>query len=148
MNQIHITPKTIFGLTTRTNNENEMNPGTGKIAGLVKTFDEKVSVNYSDGARVYSVYYDYESDASGDYSVLIGADRVGSSGVELQEVAIQEGNYLVFSASGQVPQIIFETWSRIWDYFSNESCPHHRAYSTDFEFFKNQNEIEIHIAVK
>ena len=110
MNVIHVNEKTIVGLSTRTNNQNEMNPKTGKIAPLVQAFDEAVSVNYRAGARVYSVYYDYESDASGDYSVLIGADAVESSSLVLSEVKIQAGNYLVFSAQGQVPQIVFETW--------------------------------------
>lgn len=148
MSVIHINEKTIFGLNARTNNQNEMNPKTGKIAPLVQRFDESVSVNYRAGARVYSVYYDYESDASGDYSVLIGADAVASSSLALSEVKIQAGNYLVFSAQGQVPQIVFETWGKIWNYFSSEGCVHTRAYVTDFEFYKSQDEIEIHIGIK
>lgn len=148
MNVIHISEKTIYGLSARTNNENEMNPTSGKIAHLVTQFDQSVKVNYQAGARVYSVYYDYESDASGDYTVLVGADNVESSRVELEDVQILEGNYLVFSGSGQVPQIVFETWAKVWSYFSSENCAHTRAYSTDFEFYKNQSEIEIHIAIK
>ena len=148
MNVIYVDEKTISGLNARTNNQNEMNPNTGKIAPLVQRFDESVSVNYRAGARVYSVYYDYESDASGDYSVLIGADAVESSSLELSELKIQAGNYLVFSAQGQVPQIVIETWGNIWRYFSSEDCAHARAYVTDFEFYKSQNEIEIHIGIK
>jgi predicted transcriptional regulator YdeE len=148
MNVTHVNEKTIVGLSARTNNKNEMSQNTGKIAPLVQRFDESVSVNYRAGARVYSVYYDYESDASDDYSVLIGADSVEASAVELSEIKIQEGNYLVFSAQGQVPQIVFETWSEIWRYFSNDECMHTRAYVTDFEFYKSQDEIEIHIGIK
>lgn len=148
MNVIHVNEKTISGLSTRTNNENEMNPEVRKIAPLVHKFDEVVQVNYRAGARVYSVYYDYESDASGNYSVLIGADAVESSSLNLDEVKIQEGNYLVFSAQGQVPQIVIETWGNIWRYFSSDDCAHIRAYLTDFEFYKSQNEIEIHIGIK
>ena len=148
MTVIHVNEKTIFGLSARTNNQNEMNPNTRKIAPLVQKFDEAVKVNYRAGARVYSVYYDYESDASGNYSVLIGADSVESSSLNLDEVKIQEGNYLVFSAQGQVPQIVFETWGKIWQYFSSENCAHTRAYVTDFEFYKSQDEIEIHIGIK
>ena len=148
MNVIHINEKTIFGLSARTNNENEMNPQNRKIAALVQKFDASVSVNYRDGARVYSVYSDYETDASENYSVLVGADKVESSTVELESVKIQERNYLVFSAKGQVPKIVFETWSKIWSYFKGENCSHVRAFKTDFEFYKNKNEIEIHIAIK
>ncbi len=148
MNVIHINEKTISGLSARTNNQNEMSQKTGKIALLVHKFDEAVSVNYRAGARVYSVYYDYESDVSGDYSVVIGADSVESSSVELSEIKIQEANYLVFSAHGQVPHIVIETWSEIWRYFSSDECVNTRAYITDFEFYKSQNEIEIHIGIK
>ncbi|MES2826083.1 MAG: GyrI-like domain-containing protein [Pseudomonadota bacterium] len=148
MNVIRVNEKIIFGLGARTNNENEMNPQRGKIADLVQKFDALVSVNYRSGARVYSVYSEYETDSSGNYSVLVGTDKVESSRVELESVKIQEGNYLVFSAQGQVPKIVFETWSRIWEYFDNENCSHVRAYSTDFEFYKSQSELEIHIAIK
>jgi predicted transcriptional regulator YdeE len=148
MNVTHVNEKTIFGLSARTNNKNEMNPEGGKIAGLVQKFDASVNVNYRSGARVYSVYSDYETDASGDYSVLVGADVVESSAMVLETVKIHEGSYLVFSAQGQVPEIVFETWSKVWRYFENENCPYARAYTTDFEFYKSQSEIEIHIAVK
>ncbi len=125
-----------------------MSQENGKIEGLVQEFDETVTVSYNSGARVYSVYYDYESDVSGMYSVLVGADSVESSSIELQSVNIQEGDYLVFLGKGQVPQVVFETWATIWSYFSSKNCPHSRAYLTDFEFYKNQSEVEIHIGIK
>lgn len=146
MKLVRINEKNIFGLSARTNNQNELS-GKGKIAGLVQRFDELVKIDYKSGARIYSVYYDYESDASGDYSVLIGADNVESSAIELQGIKIQGENYLVFSGMGQVPQVVFETWSKVWDYFSNKTCPYRRTFLTDFEFYKNQNEIEIHIGI-
>lgn len=148
MNLVRINEKSIFGLTARTNNENEMNPLTGKIGPLVHAFDSNVQVDYRGGARVYSVYYDYESDVSGNYSVLVGADAVESSVVELNEVKIHADYYLVFSGSGQVPQIVIETWGKIWSYFGNPDCPHTRAYVTDFEFYKSQNDVEIYIGIK
>jgi predicted transcriptional regulator YdeE len=94
------------------------------------------------------LHYDYESDVSGAYSVLIGADAVEASTVELEGVKIQQGNYLVFSGEEQVSQVVFETWSKVWSYFSRENCPHIRAYLTDFEFYKSQNDVEIHIGIK
>jgi predicted transcriptional regulator YdeE len=109
MHVIHVNEKEISGLSARTNNKNEMSPAGGKIASLIQKFDQSVNVNYRAGARVYSVYYDYESDASGDYSILVGADSVESSTVVLETKKIPAGNYLVFSGNGQVPQIVFET---------------------------------------
>ncbi len=148
MHSVQLQEKIITGLSARTNNQNEQSPATGKIGPLVQQFDQDVVVNYREGARVYSVYYNYESDVTGDYSVLVGADRVASASVELDSVIIQAGKYLVFSGSGQVPQVVFETWEKVWNYFSAENCPHSRAYTTDFEFYKSQSDIEIHIAIE
>jgi|GEM_PF-4538289 len=41
-----------------------------------------------------------------------------------------------------------ETWGKIWEYFSNENSQYIRAYKTDFEYYKNENEIEIYISVQ
>lgn len=148
MHLIHINAKTIFGLSARTNNTNESHPASGKIGPLVQKFDQSVKVNYAAGGRVYSVYYHYESDVSGDYSVLVGADAIESSSEALEQVKIEPGNYLVFAGTGEVPQVVIDTWTQIWRYFSSDNCAHTRAYTTDFEFYKSQQEIEVFIAVK
>ena len=97
----YIENKLIKGLTATTSNEMEMNPGSGKIPGLWKQFDENVQVDYHKGNRVYGVYYNYESDASGQYTVLAGTDQINrSTSLELEEVTIAKGNYLVFRAKG------------------------------------------------
>jgi predicted transcriptional regulator YdeE len=148
MTIVSITEKVISGLSARTNNKDEMSQETGKISRLVQRFDQATTVNYKDGARVYIVYYDYESDASGEYSLLVGADAVESATVALEQKTIQAGKYLVFFGQGQVPQVVFETWKKVWQYFSDENSEFKRAYTTDFEFYKDQNTIEIHIAIK
>lgn len=149
MKIIQLDEKQITGISIRTTNACEMNPATSKIGGLHQQFDEKVSVDYKNGARVYGVYYHYESDYSGEFSVLAGTDQIGQTPIDnLESVTIANGTYLVFKAKGEVPQIVIQTWAKIWDYFSKEDTPYQRAYTTDFEFYKNQNEIEIYIAVK
>ncbi|MDO8412575.1 MAG: GyrI-like domain-containing protein [Gallionellaceae bacterium] len=149
MKIIRLDEKQITGISIRTTNAREMNPATSKIGGLHQQFDEKVSVDYKSGARVYGVYYYYESDYSGEFSVLAGTDQIGQAPIDnLESVTIASGTYLLFEATGEVPQIVIETWSTIWNYFSKEDAPYQRAYTTDFEFYKNKNEIEICIAVK
>lgn len=149
MKIVQLEAKQIKGISIRTSNANEFNPKTAKIGGLHQKFDETVSVNYQNGARVYGVYYNYESDHQGEYSVLAGADRIDSTQVKnLETVLIPNGTYIVFEAKGEVPQVIIETWMKIWEYFSKGDTEYQRAYTTDFEFYKNQNEIEIYIAVK
>ena len=139
--------KTIKGISTRTTNANEMTPETAKIGALHQKFDANVEVNYKDGARVYGVYYDYESDASGEFSVLAGADDIASSKIALQEINLPAGDYLVFSGKGEMPQAVIDTWMQVWDYFSEgNQSKYQRAYTTDFEYYKNEDEVAIYIS--
>ncbi|HHS92957.1 MAG TPA: AraC family transcriptional regulator, partial [Campylobacterales bacterium] len=62
-----IEERTIYGITTRTKNLDEMNPQTAKIGSIWQKFDETVDVDYKGGERVYGVYYNYESDANGKF---------------------------------------------------------------------------------
>ena len=152
MNVITIAEKTIQGMSTRTRNSNEMNPETAKIAALYEDFYKNIVVDYQQGARVYGVYFDYESDASGMFSVLAGADRIKSSTIELQQVKIKAGDYLVFKGEGEMPQAVIDTWMKIWEFFSEgnteNNTEYKRAYVTDFELYKSETQVEIHIGIE
>ena len=146
-----IEAKTIYGISTRTKNLNEMNPETAKIGAIWQKFDITVEVSYKDGERVYGVYYNYESDANGEFNVMAGYATLND---ELDMVKIEKGRYLVFNKIFEPTdestriQAIIETWGKIWDFFSNENSQYKRIYTTDFEFYKNQNEIEIYISIE
>lgn len=149
MKLVQLEEKQIKGISIRTSNAKEMNPETSKIGALVKQFDTEILVDYKNGARVYSVYYNYESDYSGEYSVLAGVDQVENSPVaNLESVLLPAGTYMIFEAKGEVPQVVIETWMKVWEYFSKDNSQYQRSYTTDFEFYKNQTEIEIYIAIK
>jgi len=143
-----IESKEINGISIRTNNADEMDLSKAKIGRLHHQFDKQVKADYAGGERVYAIYYDYESDTLGDYSVMSGIEGKPKDEENLQTLTIKAGNYLVFSAKGEIPKIVIETWGEIWKYFSSEGCEHKRVYSTDFEFYKNQSEVEINIAVE
>ena len=141
--------KTIHGLCTRTNNATEMNPQTGKIPGLWQTFDQTVPVDYKNGERVYGVYFQYESDYNGDFTVLAGFDGAQyPSTAQLTSITLQEGKYLVFKRQGNMPDIAIEAWTDVWNYFCEQNAVHQRLYTTDFEFYPSGNDIEVHIAIK
>lgn len=149
MNVVKLDKKIIIGISVRTTNRHETNPKTARIGALYRRFDAAVPVDYKNGARVYGVYYNYESDASGEYSLLAGSDRIDETiASTLEQVTIASGSYVVFEAKGEVPEIIIETWGKIWNYFAAKDAPHKRAYTTDFEYYKSQNEVDIYIAVK
>lgn len=38
--------------------------------------------------------------------------------------------------------------AELWQYFSSDDCRYERTYTSDFEYYKNSNEIEIAIAIK
>ncbi len=142
--------KQIYGISVRTTNTNEMNPETAKIGKTWQKFFSEVSVNYQGGEKVYGVYYNYESDANGEFNVLAGIEKANNS---LEKVFIQKGRYLVFEGKAASPddkvrvQAVIETWGKVWDYFSNEKSEYKRAYKTDFEHYKNQTEIDIYISI-
>lgn len=145
----HIESKIIRGISTRTTNLKETNPDEGRIPGLWQRFDANVQVNYKGGARVYGVYFDYESDATGEFTVLTGTDQENcTSSVSLEEVKIEKGKYLVFHGAGSMPEIVIQTWGAIWNYFARDNCEYKRKYTTDFEKYLSESEIEIYIAIE
>ena len=146
-----INDKLIYGISTRTNNSNEMNPETAKIGAIWQRFDNEVEINYKNSEKVYGIYYNYESDANGEFDVLAGYE---TSNNNLDSVKIQKGKYLVFNKTFKDTddntriQAIIETWGKIWEYFLDKNSQYKRAYITDFEYYKGLNEIEIYISIK
>lgn len=122
MKLVEMDEKKIIGLSTRTTNAKEMDRSTGRIGPLWKEFDEKVEVDYKKGGRVYGVYSDYESDASGEYSILAGTDQLDAhSSVKLEEIVIPGGKYLVFPAKGDIPGIVIATWAKSGSTFQGKT---------------------------
>ena len=148
MKTVTVEPLTLQGISIRTNNANEMNPESAKIAGLHQQFDQHIKVDYESGARVYGVYYHYDSDDKGDFSVLAGADHIASADIPLETVTLQKGRYKVFEGRGKMPEAVIQAWQAVWEYFSDETHPEVRAYTTDFEHYISETEVDVHIAIE
>jgi predicted transcriptional regulator YdeE len=142
---IYVEEKNIYGIKTRTKNCDEMEYETSKIAPLWKKFYQDIRIDYQNGDQIYSVYYSYESDFNGEFNVMAGSDHFHPS---LEIVKIEKGNYVVFEGEGQMPQVVIETWGKVWEYFANINSQYRRAYTTDFEHYVDQHKIKIYIAVK
>lgn len=148
MKSVMLAEKHIAGLSVRTNNANERHPETAKIAGLHQTFVQQAKVKYEKGACLYGVYYQYESDHRGDFSVLVGAEPdMLESNAELTKTLLPAGDYLVFSGEGEMPQVVIAVWEKIWRYFADDTCVHTRAYSVDFECYTSETKVDIYIAI-
>ena len=64
----------VIGIKTRTTNADEMR-GAGKISELWNTFHSKqmfIKIPGKLDKNILAVYFDYESDVNGAYSLLVG----------------------------------------------------------------------------
>ncbi|MCL2914261.1 GyrI-like domain-containing protein [Shewanella corallii] len=143
-------PLTITGLKTRTTNVNETNPQTAAIKPLWERFFMLAGQQMAPSDTFYGIYTHYESDVNGEYDLIVGSPSLSSSFAEDSVThEIPQGRYLVFSASGEMPQTVITLWQQIWQYFSEADCPHTRAYTSDFEsYVMNESRVDIAIALK
>lgn len=141
-------PIKINGFSVETNNKAEFSQD-GKIPGLWQRFDNTIPVDYVGGERVYGVYFNYESDHAGNFSVLAGYDggKVPEN-VEVESITIPPGKYLVFTKQGEMPQIAIDAWTDVWEYFTQEKVEHERIFTVDYEHYVNGNHIDVYIAIK
>ncbi len=151
MKIVEIQGLAVQGLAVRTCNADEAAPATARIGPLWADFGAKIAPRMAPVALVYGVYHHYASDADGLFDVLVGSDALlptADKASALAHVDIAPGSYLVWEAQGAMPQAVIGAWARIWHYFADPQCPHHRAYTTDFERYGADGGIEIFIAMQ
>ncbi len=138
----------LLGISTRTNNANEKNKETQKIAPLWEKYDvESIyskTFNKANNTSFYGVYSNYESDVNGDYDATVAVEVTKT---KHNPMIIENKKYLVFTKEGELPDVCSELWEEIWDYFANNS-EYERAYTVDFEKYSKENLIEIYISIK
>lgn len=151
----------LVGLTARTNNNDEMNPDTSKIAALAGSFwsnlDSNLIKHRSKPGVTYSVYTEYESDEHGEYTYFIG-ERVNS--FEDQDLdkfttlTIPVSKYMKFTTdAGTMPDVVIQAWQQIWQ-MNDIDFDGKRAYIADFEVYDQRAAdpsnavIDIYIGIK
>lgn len=147
---IEVKGLTMQGVMVRTRNADEGHAETARIGKLWKDFAAQVAPRMSPEAKVYGVYYGYESDASGAFDVLAGCDKglaLADNAQAWPYVNLVPGSYLVFEARGPMPHALVTTWFEIWSYFSDPQCPKKRAFTTDFEYHRDSDAVDVHIAL-
>ena len=142
-------PLKLVGLSARTNNINELNPLTGKIGPLVQKFFlsglSKKIANLKNPGRTYSVYTEYESDHTGDYTYFIGEevthfaeDRqtdATAEKIDFQTLEISTQTYTKFTTEpGPLPQSVIAAWQKIW-FMNDKQIGGKRTYIADFEIY-------------
>ena len=111
-----VLPFSVAGLQVRTLNAAEQQADSARIGPMWQRFYveglfDKISPRQAD-SFVYGVYSNYESDASGHFDVTAGVALEGAC-ADYPSVAVQGGDYLVFSAKGAMPDCVIQTLSLI-----------------------------------
>jgi predicted transcriptional regulator YdeE len=128
-----------IGIAARTNNAKEMS-GEGVIAdlwervmagGIIEQIPNRTDSN------ILAMYTDYESDANGEYTFIIGAKVTSIDSIPEGMVTIQvpEARYAIFtSEQGTVWKVVPEVWQKIWSTSLSEMGSE-RAFLADFEIY-------------
>lgn len=149
MKIVQVQSREIKGICIRTKNSDEISSTTAKIGNLWRQFFSRISTLPDRRARIYGVYHNYESDYSGEFSVLAGADLFSQpTERQLDSVSIAAGKYLVFSTTISQPNSVGCLWESIAHYFSSTKHGYQRAYTTDFELHKSPTKIDVYISIK
>ena len=148
----------VVGISTRTSNAEEM---SGKAVipqqwdrfmkeGLLNKIPNKVDSN------ILALYADYESDANGAYTFMIGAQvrSVDDLPPGMVSKQVPAGRYALFvSEKGFVGKIVPQSWSRILA-LPKSSPGGNRTYEADFEVYDHraadpQNAVvDIYVGIK
>lgn len=131
----------LIGLTTRTNNKNEMNPEISKIGKLAghywsQNIASQIPHRKNPGVTL-SVYTEYDSNEHGDYTYFIGEEVSSFENVpsEFQKLTIPAAKYQKFTTlAGKMPEVVINAWQQIWKMSANDFGGE-RAYIADFEVY-------------
>lgn len=129
----------LAGITVRTNNKNEMDPSSAKIAPLAEEYwslnkASKIP-NRKNPGRTFSVYTEYETDERGDYTYFIGEEITKPSELSdgLKILRIPASDYQKFTTPpGPIPEVIINAWRQIW-LMGESDFEGKRRYNADFE---------------
>lgn len=155
---VHKPGMTLAGISVRTTNEQEAG-ADGVLPGLWENYfasDLAVKTATLHPEHIYALYTEYESDATGAYTVILGHSVITGEGVtnnSLYYASLPASNYMVFTTDkGPVYEIVLQAWIKIWAYFQNSPLEV-RTYRGDFELYDSRNSdpenavVQIYIAI-
>ena len=151
---VQILAFSVAGISVRTRNSEEMNPAIARLGGLWNRFFsqswERQLPSRGDDGRIFGVYSAYESNEHGAFDVTAGVavaePHLAQAVPGAHRVDIEAGDYLVFTGEGDMPQMVIDTWMRIWHYFADNPQVQ-RRFGTDFEAYEGPDKVSIHVGV-
>lgn len=90
---------------------------------------------------IYGLYYEYESDYKGDYTLSVAIEEKNNPSIYIPDDTIYE----IFKVNTDEEQGILATWNEIWQ--REEEGQLKRAYTYDFEKYNPDGSIDIFIAI-
>ncbi len=132
----------VVGMKARTNNKLEMDIATAKIPATTKKYfvlgwNEK-NIYRKKPQRAYSVYTEYESDFTGDFTYFIGEEVTDVDKIPegFSKIIIPSQKYVKFTneVAGPMPKICIDMWQKIWQ-MTPEQFGGNRSYKADFELY-------------
>ncbi len=143
----------IIGISVRTTNKNNQSQqDLEKLWG--KFFSENIieKVPNKVSSNIITIYTDYKSDYTDEYTTIIGIpvsilDEIPNGLIGRE---FEEENFQKFTAKGEMPNAVVNTWMDIWQ----RDKELNRKYTYDFEVYGQNSrngknsEVEIYIATK
>ncbi|KIJ88498.1 GyrI-like domain-containing protein [Rickettsia asembonensis] len=150
----------LVGITARTSNAAEMNTDTAKIGKTMQQFftgklQDKI-LNRKTPKKVFAVYTNYESDATGEYTYFLGEEVTSFENIdkEFSTLTIPIQTYAKFtSGPDQIPKVVIDMWQKIWN-MNTAMLEGERAYIADFEIYDERSSnphnavVDIYIGIK
>jgi len=149
----------LVGLSSRTNNKNDMNPEQAIIGKLMgQFFNENITSlisNRKTPGTLFSVYTEYDSNEHGDYTYFVGEEVSSFDNIptHLKTLTIPTAKYQKFTTTGQIPEIIINARKQIWN-MTPEDFGGKRTYQADFEIYDERARdpqsatLDIYIGIK
>jgi HAD superfamily hydrolase (TIGR01509 family) len=139
--------KFVIGISVRTSNENFQNealPLWKKIQD--KKLTEKIPNRLNQ--NLLAVYTSYKGDYTQPFTYIVGYEVSNLNTIPEGMIGIEipAASYAVFTANGEFPKFMAQTWQAIWN------SKLQRSYTTDFEIYpegfdlQKSPEIKIYIA--
>ena len=133
---------TVLGIHARASNA-----APQKIGDLWRRFHAMGNAAGIDGRQsdaVLSVYCEYESDFAGEYTVVIGCAVAADTAVPegMKKIDVEAGKFVVMEPAGELPMSVWDTWARIW------SSPLDRRYQADFDRYRSDGKVTVHVGVR
>ena len=133
---------TIVGISIRTSNSRPEEIGT--LWGRFRSENPIAAISGRLSDEIYSLYLDYEGDHTQPYTLLLGYAVRPEAGVPkgLMLRHVPASKYAVFDASGPQPATLIATWAAIWQ------MPLDRAYKADFDLYRADGTVSVHVGIR